>query len=170
MVFLKEWQLTYGSTRLVLLTEEYAFKFPRFCIVWTLKKFLQVSSGENLRQIEEEFVRSRSIFGLARYALYRMFFAGLHANLRETVRWLREPSVQRTPVLFAIPGLLVIMPRREPHPLDNRPQSLFYAGNHARDNPNLPNALDVKPANMVKGPQDNIEFCDYGDVHDPIHV
>ncbi|QBZ70707.1 hypothetical protein pETSU_126 [Edwardsiella phage pEt-SU] len=65
-----------GSTRAVLVTKRYAFKFPR------------------LKSLDQ-------------------FFRGLSANQKERLHWKEAPDYF-VPVLFSIPGLLVVMPTLKP--------------------------------------------------------
>lgn len=84
-----------GSTRAVLVTKRYAFKFPR------------------LRNWDQ-------------------FFRGLSANQKERLHWKEAPDYF-VPVLFSIPGLLVVMPTCKPFGENNPMVRAFMADLWFRD-------------------------------------
>lgn len=84
-----------GSTRAVLVTKRYAFKFPR------------------LRSLDQ-------------------FFRGLSANQKERLHWKEAPDYF-VPVLFSIPGLLVVMPTCKPFGENNPMVRAFMADLWFRD-------------------------------------
>jgi len=169
MFFFKNWQVTYGSTRIVLLTTNYAFKIPRFSIFWVFRKFFAYQTKTITDKRQKEFLSNNSILRLIVYALSRALWEGLLSNWREYKRWKSDPTPKRTPVIFSVPAVLVVMPRRKPHPKDIRPTSRIFAGNHDKELKDG-SRFDVKPANMVVGPNAQVEFCDYGGTIDPVYV
>lgn len=99
--FKKKCNIHCGSTRAVVVTKRYAFKFPR------------------LNTLDQ-------------------FFRGLGANQKERLHWKEAPEFF-VPVLFSIPGLLVVMPRCKPFG-DNSPMvRAFMADLWHRDNDNSNN-------------------------------
>lgn len=99
--FKKKCNIHCGSTRAVVVTKRYAFKFPR------------------LNSMDQ-------------------FFRGLSANQKERLHWKEAPEFF-VPVLFSIPGLLVVMPALKPFG-DNSPMvRAFMADLWHRDNDNSNN-------------------------------
>jgi len=94
---------------------------------------------------------------------------GIKSNYREWKRWKANPSVRRVPVLFSIPGLIVVMKRYRPHELDNRPNHFIFNGNHNKSDMRIsnPKIADLRVANLVKT-EHGYAYCDYGGIYDPV--
>lgn len=99
--FKKKCNIHCGSTRAVVVTKRYAFKFPR------------------LNTLDQ-------------------FFRGLGANQKERLHWKEAPEFF-VPVLFSIPGLLVVMPALKPFGDNNPMVRAFMADLWHRDNDNSNN-------------------------------
>ncbi|MFC1623517.1 hypothetical protein ACFL05_00140 [Patescibacteria group bacterium] len=102
-------KLTWGCTRWVILTDNYAIKIARFRPLWSLMRLcIGIKEKNVLQTLEERYSRNILLAGI------KYVFNGIVANYTEHQIYKKNPSgYDLVPTLFTILWLINIQPRGE---------------------------------------------------------
>lgn len=107
---------------------KFYIKMKKFDLIYQFKKKLNIHCGST----RAVWVTKRYAFKFPRLRSLDQFFRGLNANQKERLHWKEAPDYF-VPVLFSIPGLLVVMPTLKPFGENNPMVRAFMADLWCRD-------------------------------------
>lgn len=114
--------------------KKFLLRIKKDSLVYDLKKKLNIHCGST----RAVWVTKRYAFKFPRLKTLDQFFRGLSANQKERLHWKEAPGFF-VPVLFSIPGLLVVMPTLKPFGENNPMVRAFMADLWHPDNDNSNN-------------------------------